>query len=157
LERRFESGKDHAVIVVAEGAGQDLFKDLPERRDASGNVLKKDIGELLKQRINAHFKSIDVPSSVKYFDPSYAIRSVPAYGTDAILCFSLAEHAVHAAMAGRTNMVVGQSGNWFTHVPTALATMERQKINVDSSLWQSILASTRQNDYFNDTANPMGG
>ena len=149
LERRFESGKDHAVVVVAEGAGQDLFKDAPEQRDASGNVLKNDIGPFLKAKINAHFKQKGISSSVKYFDPSYAIRSVPAFGTDAILCYGLAENAVHAAMSGRNNMVVGHNGVHFTHVPIEMATMERQKVNVDGPLWYSVLGSTRQNDYFN--------
>ena len=149
LECRFEQGKDHAVIVVAEGAGQELFKDIPEQRDASGNVLKSDIGTFLKARINTHFKSRGISSTVKYFDPSYSIRSVPAFGTDAILCYGLAENAVHAAMAGKNNMVVGHNGLHFTHVPIEMATMERQKVDVEGALWNSVLSMTRQNDYFN--------
>ncbi len=157
LERRFKSGKDHAVIVVAEGAGQELFKDLPPQKDASGNVLKNDIGVFLKSEISAHFKGVGMPCSVKYFDPSYAIRSGPAFGTDAIYCNGLAENAVHAAMSGRTNMVVGQKGRSFTHVPIRLATMERQKVDVHGALWQSVLATTRQMDYFTGTPYDFGG
>ncbi len=148
LERRFEIGKDHAVVVVAEGAGQELFKDVPEQRDASGNVLKNDIGTFLKSRINAHFKEKGTPTSVKYFDPSYSIRSVPAFGTDAILCYGLAENAVHAAMAGKNNMVVGHNGLHFIHVPIEMATMARQKVDVEGALWNSVISMTRQNDYF---------
>jgi len=151
LDRRFDSGKDHAVIVVAEGAGQRHIADEPERKDASGNVLKKDIGEYLRQRITNHFKETKREASVKYFDPSYTIRSVPAKGTDAIRCYMLARNAVHAAMAGRTNCVVGNQDDWYTLVPIRLATIERQKVNVNSDLWRAVLESTRQLDWFNGT------
>jgi 6-phosphofructokinase 1 len=148
LERRFDSGKDHAVVVVAEGAGQRHIADEPERRDASGNVLKKDIGEYLRQRITGHFKAAKREASVKYFDPSYTIRSVPAKGTDAIRCYMLARNAVHAAMAGRTNCVVGNQGDWYTLVPIRLATIERQKVNLNSDLWRAVLDLTGQTAYF---------
>lgn len=148
LERRFSSGKDHAIIVVAEGAGQRHIKSQEKRTDRSGNVLKKDIGEHLKQRITDHFNNIQTEASVKYFDPSYAIRSVPAKGTDAIRCYLLARNAVHAAMAGRTNCVVGNLGEWYTLVPIKLATIERQKVNLSSDLWCAVLDATGQTTYF---------
>jgi 6-phosphofructokinase 1 len=148
LERRFDMGKDHAVIVVAEGAGQDLIKDEEQDVDASGNILKKDVGIFLEDKIEAHFKKIEKECSVKYFDPSYAIRSIPAKGTDAILCYLLAVNAAHAAMAGKTNCVIGQMGSTFVHVPIALATKERQKLDKHSSIWKGVLDATRQNDYF---------
>ena len=148
LERRFESGKDHAIIVVAEGAGQGHIKSSKEKKDKSGNILKKDIGEYLKQRISEHFKEVKIEASVKYFDPSYSIRSVPAKGTDAIRCYMLARNAVHAAMAGRTNCVVGNLGEWYTLVPIKLATIERQKINLDSDLWRAVIDATGQTVYF---------
>ncbi|MBN2804489.1 MAG: ATP-dependent 6-phosphofructokinase [Deltaproteobacteria bacterium] len=147
LERRFDSGKDHAVIVVAEGAGQELFKDIPQQKDASGNILKNDIGVMLKDIISDHFNKKNIPSTVKYFDPSYSIRSVPAFGTDAIFCYGLAENAVHAAMAGKTDMVIGFNGTNFVHVPIALATMERQKIDVNGFFWKQVLSCTRQRTY----------
>jgi 6-phosphofructokinase 1 len=150
LERRFEEGKTHCVIVVAEGAGQELMKEEEEeRRDKSGNLLKKDIGLFLRERIEEHFKAIDIPASMKYFDPSYQIRSVPALGTDAILCHMLAQNAVHAAMAGRTDCVIGNRHNIFSHVPIPLAATERQKLETQKALWRAVLAATRQNDYFN--------
>ena len=149
LERRFASGKTHTVVVVAEGAGQRLM-DGVAGTDASGNVLKKDIGEFLKQRISAHFKAKGIPSSVKYFDPSYMIRSVPARGTDAIRCYMLARNAVHAAMAGRTNCVVGTVGDNYTLVPIRLATIERQQVRLDGDLWRSVMDATGQEFYFND-------
>ena len=143
LERRFDSGKGHAVIVAAEGAGQDLIAG-DGGKDASGNVLKKDIGVFLKDRITAHFKEKGVPSSVKYFDPSYTIRSVPARGTDAVRCYLLARNAVHAAMAGRTNCVVGNVGESYSLVPICLATIERQTLSLTGDLWRSVIGSTGQ-------------
>ena len=147
LERRFATGKGHAVVVVAEGAGQDLVAG-ESAKDASGNVLKKDIGVYLKERISAHFKEKGIESSVKYFDPSYTIRSVPARGTDAIKCYLLARNAVHAAMAGRTNCVVGNVGESYTLVPIKLATIERQVLNLTDDLWRSVIGSTGQEFYF---------
>ncbi|MBO5648241.1 MAG: ATP-dependent 6-phosphofructokinase [Kiritimatiellae bacterium] len=148
LENRFTAGKTHAVIVVAEGAGQELIIGEPERRDASGNILKKDIGEFLKRKISEYLKSRNITSSVKYFDPSYTIRSVPARGTDAIRCYMLARNAVHAAMAGRTNCVVGNLGESYALVPIKLATIERQKISLKSDLWRSVMDATGQEFYF---------
>jgi len=148
LERRFAKGKTHAVLVVAEGAGQNLFEGVPELRDASGNVLHNDIGDLLVARIKDHFKKINVELSLKYFDPSYIVRSGPARGTDAIFCYQLSENAVHAGMAGKTDMVVGSWFGQFTHVPITLATCERKKIDVTGPLWNAVLSATRQTDYF---------
>ena len=153
IERRFAIGKTHMVIVVAEGAGQDLIAG-EERRDASGNVLKKDIGEFLVRKISEHFDSIGKEVHVKYFDPSYSIRSVPAHGTDAILCNLLAANAVHAAMAGRTNCVVSQWDDTQVLVPMRLATMERKKIDVNGPFWQAVLSATRQNAYFLGSPEP---
>ncbi len=148
LENRYAIGKKHAVMVVAEGAGQNLFKGLPERKDPSGNILKYDIGDYLVEKINEHFKKIGMEINIKYFDPSYTVRSIPAKGTDAIFCYQLAENAVHAAMAGKTNMVVGSMNGKFTHVPIDFAVSERRKVKPDSPLWHAVLGSTRQMDYF---------
>jgi 6-phosphofructokinase 1 len=138
----------HAVIVVAEGAGQSLFTDAIARKDASGNVLKNDIGVFLKDEIGNHFKAAARDVSVKYLDPSYHIRSIAAISSDAIFCYLLAENAVHAAMAGKTGIVIGHWNNYFTHVPIKLATRERLKIDLDGALWKGVLSATRQNDWF---------
>jgi len=152
LENRYAIGKTHAVIVVAEGAGQDLFKDIPERRDDSGNILKNEIGEFLCAKIKEHFNKIGREINIKYLDPSYTVRSIPAKGTDAIFCYQLAENAVHAAMAGKTNMVVGSMNGQFTHVPIDYAVSERKKIEPNGSLWHAVLGATRQQDYFSGKA-----
>ncbi len=156
LEKRFRQGKTHTVIVVAEGAGQEMFKDVPDVRDASGNILKKDIGEYLKRAIECHMKSRKIKSSVKYFDPSYIIRSCAARGTDAIRCYMLARNAVHAAMAGRTSCVVGNLGESYALVPIKLATIERQTVNLKGDLWRGVLDATGQEYYFNPDAESLG-
>ena len=156
LERRFARGKTHAVVVVAEGAGQDLLEGA-EMRDASGNVLKKDIGDFLKRKCAEYFKAKGIASSVKYFDPSYIIRSCPARGTDALRCYMLARAAAHAAMAGRTDCVVGNLGESFALIPIPLATIERQKIDTGSALWRSVLDATGQEFYFNGTSSALSG
>ncbi len=147
IERRLAE-KNHIVIVVAEGAGQDLFDDGVKEFDASGNPRFKDIGIFLKDRIDEHLTQRGIEHSIKYFDPSYLVRSVPAHGTDAIFCLHLAENAVHAAMAGKTNMMVGYWQGNFTHVPIALAVKERRTVNPAGQLWQSVLGVTRQQRYW---------
>jgi len=135
--------RGHGVIVVAEGAGQDLVGDTQER-DASGNVKFKDIGLFLRDRINAHFKKIGMEATLKYIDPSYTIRGVPANAYDSAFCLLLGQNAVHAGMAGRTNMVVGYWMNTFTHVPIPLAVSARKKVDPEGWVWSSVLTSTGQ-------------
>ena len=134
--------RHHAVIMVAEGAGQKFFESGKEQRDASGNILKQDIGLLLKDRITAYCKAHNTEVSVKYFDLGYTIRSVQAEGPDAIFCGILAQNAVHAAMSGRTDMIMGHWAGSFTHVPISLATRARKKIQLDSPLWTSVKSIT---------------
>ena len=143
LEQKLERNH-HAVIVVAEGAGQELFQNSEKRQDASGNILKDDIGELLRQEITSHFKDKSIPISIKYLDPSYHIRSVAANASDAVFCHLLAEYAVHAGMSGKTNVVIGYWNNFFTHVPIKLATKERRMVELDSALWRGVVSATRQ-------------
>ncbi len=143
--------KHHAVILVAEGAGQDLFKDGEVKRDASGNKIHNDIGTLLKSEINRYCKERNIEVNVKYFDPGYAIRSVKAAGSDAVFCAMLAAGAVHAAMAGRTDVMIGHWAGQFTHVPIALATRERKKIELDSPLWSNVQAMSCYKQYKNNS------
>jgi 6-phosphofructokinase 1 len=138
LERR-----GHAVIVVAEGAGQELMRQ-SAGRDASGNVKYGDIGLFLRDAIQAHFKTTGLAGSLKYIDPSYTIRSVPANPHDSAFCLLMGHGAVHAGMTGRTNMVVGFWNHRFTHVPISLATSRRKTIDPEGGLWSAVLASTGQ-------------
>ena len=133
----------HAVIVVAEGAGQELLEKTAER-DASGNVRYGDIGTFLREAIKEYFHRVGMEISIKYIDPSYTIRSVPANPHDSAFCLLLGHNAVHAGMSGRTNMAVGFWNHQFTHVPMSLAASERKKIDPGGVLWNSVLASTGQ-------------
>jgi 6-phosphofructokinase 1 len=142
LWRRLER-RGHAVIVVAEGAGQDLIAR-QEERDPSGNIRHGDIGVFLRDAITGHFRESGTPISLKYIDPSYAIRSVPATPHDSAFCLLLGHNAVHAGMSGRTDMVVGFWNHRFTHVPIQLAVSARKKIDPEGTLWSSVLACTGQ-------------
>jgi len=135
--------RGHAVIVVAEGAGQDLLASSGQR-DASGNVKYGDIGAFLRDAIVRSFKDSGTPISLKYIDPGYAIRSAPAIPHDSAFTLLLGQNAVHAGMTGRTDMVVGFWNHQFTHVPIALAVSARKRIDPEGTLWSSVLASTGQ-------------
>jgi len=144
LEVRLRS-RHHAVIVVAEGAGQHLC-EASGRTDASGNPVLCDICTILMARIKEHFKSRDLEATIKFIDPSYIIRSVPANATDRVYCGFLGQNAVHAAMAGKTGMVVSRLQSRFVHVPLELVTMARKKLNIDADYWRAVLESTGQED-----------
>ena len=148
LERGFETKKKqgrhpHSVIVVAEGAGQDLLGNNGEERDASGNIRFKDIGFFLKENIQKYFKD-RYPVNIKLIEPSYMIRSLPANPHDAIFCYYLADHAVHAAMAGKTDMMVGYWNGHFTHVPLEVVNKNQKRINPHGEFWRQVLFSTGQ-------------
>ncbi|HEX8295450.1 MAG TPA: ATP-dependent 6-phosphofructokinase [Chthoniobacteraceae bacterium] len=135
--------KKSAVVVVAEGAGQDLLES-DTGTDASGNKKHGDIGLFLKDRINAFFKERRMECNLKYIDPSYIIRSVPANAQDNVYCSQLAQHAVHAGLAGKTELLVGRWHGAFVHLPITLATGGRRKVDPQSELWHSVLESTGQ-------------
>jgi 6-phosphofructokinase 1 len=142
LHQRLER-KQHAVIAVAEGAGQDLLQ-ASLGHDSSGNVRLGDIGLFLRDQIKAYFNGVGMKVNLKYIDPSYIIRGIPANAFDSAFCLELGFNAVHAGMAGRTNMVVGNWRNELTHVPIPLAASKRKKINPSGHLWSSVLACTGQ-------------
>ena len=147
LSRRLEQ-REHAVIVVAEGAGQQLLENDSDSFDASGNRKLGDIGPYLKKRILEYFKTISVPVSIKYMDPSYHIRSVPANAADSLLCERLARNAAHAAMAGKTDILIGLWHNHLIHVPLAVSTGVKKRLSPQGELWQSVLALTGQEKWF---------
>jgi 6-phosphofructokinase 1 len=134
----------HAVIVVAEGAGQNLLENQGEERDASGNVKLRDIGLFLREKIELYFRSENIPMVMRYLDPSYIIRSVPADAEDAILCDQYARNAVHAAMAGKTGLVIGLLHDHFIHVPVEMLANQQKRVDPDGSIWHAVLATTGQ-------------
>ena len=140
--------KSHAVIAVAEGAGQELLVADSSARDASGNVRLKDIGPLLREKIETFFKAEGIPIVVRYFDPSYQVRSRPANSEDALFCDLFARHAVHAAMAGKTGVVIGFLHERFIHVPIELLATHTKRLDPASGWWRSVLATTGQPERF---------
>ncbi len=148
LEKRLKERK-HAVIIVAEGAGQNFFQNSTPEYDASGNLKLYDIGIFLKDKIRSYFheKSMDV--SIKYIDPSYMIRSLPANPNDHVYCGFLGRDAVHAGMAGKTNMIIGHWNNFFVNVPIPMTAGKRKRVNPNGKLWQTVLEATGQGQLTN--------
>ena len=143
LRKRLEE-RQHAVVVVAEGAGQDFFVLDNKDKDASGNVKHKDIGIYLKEKISEEFSNQKFPHSIKYIDPSYIIRSAPANANDSKFSNLLAQNAVHASMAGKTDFVVGFWNNQFTIMPISMVVAKRKKIDIEGELWWNVLEATGQ-------------
>lgn len=142
LEKRLMH-KDHAVLLVAEGAGQDLLREQNEM-DASGNKKLSDIGLFLKDKISTHFEQKQAPVNVRYIDPGYIIRSAPPNPNDLIYCSRLGANAVHGAMAGRTEFLISMIHDYFVHIPIELATSKRNYIDTDGPFWRDVLSATRQ-------------
>jgi 6-phosphofructokinase 1 len=156
LEKRLAS-RGHAVIAVAEGAGQDLLAEEAARlgKDASGNQKLADIGLALRAAIENHFKSLGIAVGVRYIDPSYMIRSAPATPNDSAFCLELAYNAVHAGMSGRTNLLVGIWKNAFTHVPLREVVKSRKSLDPTGTLWLSLVQATGQPLKLRNTPNKV--
>jgi 6-phosphofructokinase 1 len=149
LEDRLKRRK-HAVIVVAEGAGQKFFEGTQDDFDESGNVRLKDIGPFLKERILAYFEAKKVETTLKYIDPSYIIRSLSANANDHLFCSFLGRDAVHAGMAGKTRLLMGHWNNHFVHLPMTATAGKRKHVNPEGKLWLSVLDATGQDSLKND-------
>lgn len=143
LETRLKH-RNHAVVVVAEGAGQELLAASTGSVDASGNKRLGDIGAFLRDAINAHFKARGIEVNLKYIDPSYMIRSAPACPTDSVYCERLGNNAVHAAFAGKTRILIGMVNNEFVHLPTGLVVTRRNTVDPEGSLYRDALDATGQ-------------
>ena len=144
LESRLKSS-GHCVILVAEGAGQELIHRGNEtiEKDASGNIRLLDIGTYLKTEIEKHLKKIGLEINLKYIDPSYMIRSVPANASDSIYCGALGQYAVHAGMAGKTSMLVGLIKDEYVHLPLQIVA-SGSKVNPEGNVWMRVLETTGQ-------------
>jgi len=150
LEKRLALRK-HAVIVVAEGAGQKFFDDFGDEQDASGNVKLKDIGMFLKNSIASYFKKKRIDISLKYIDPSYLIRSLPANANDSVFCGFLGRDAVHAGMAGKTRLIIAHWNNHYVHVPMGLSGGKRKQVSPEGKHWCTVLEATGQWSLKNDS------
>ncbi len=136
--------RSHAVIVIAEGVAQDL-SNRENRRDASGNLILSDSGVWLKKEIAQYLDRQGIEHNIKYIDPSYIIRSVPASPEDALFCNMVGQYAVHAGMSGRTAVVIGQWNHYFGNIPIRLVVRNRKLVNVNGTIWRSVQESTGQN------------
>ena len=149
LQKRLERRK-HAVILIAEGAGQKFFHEAEKQYDPSGNLKLHDIGLYLKDRITNYFKQQNMEISLKYIDPSYMVRSLPANANDHVYCTFLGRDAVHAGMAGKTDMIVGHWNDHFVHVPVPLTAGKRKQVDPGGKLWQTVLEATGQGSLLNE-------
>lgn len=136
--------KGYSTIAVAEGAGQNLFAQQVTETDASGNIKLMDIGRYLKSQILDEFKRVGIETTLKYIDPSYMLRAQTTAADDAVFCAHLGQHAVHAAMAGKTAMMVGYVHEQFTNVPLQVVAKGKKHLDINGPLWLSVLASTGQ-------------
>lgn len=152
LEERLAQRK-HAVILIAEGAGQKFFDAQKKEYDPSGNIKLQDIGLFLRQRIQQYFTAKEMDITLKYIDPSYMIRSLPANSNDHVYCTFLGRDAVHAGMAGKTNMIIGHWNDHFVHVPMTLTAGKRKRVDSGGKLWQTVLEATGQGSLINKKAN----
>ncbi len=147
LDRRLRA-REHAVVVVAEGACQHWLDEAPDEFDASGNLRLRDVGPLLAQAIKNYSSEVGNPASIKYFDPSYHIRSVPADAADSLLCERLARAAAHAGMAGKTDMLIGLWHNHLINVPLPVSCDAKKQLSPEGELWMAVEALTRQKKWY---------
>ena len=143
LEKRLVA-RNHAVIVVAEGAGQRFFNNASVERDESGNLRLNDIGVFLKGTILNYFRDKGVDINIKYIDPSYMIRSLPANANDSVFCGFLGRNAVHAGMTGKSKVVIGRWNNHFVHIPMEATISKRKQVAPEGELWSAVLEATGQ-------------
>ncbi|MDR2371177.1 MAG: ATP-dependent 6-phosphofructokinase [Treponema sp.] len=142
LEERLIRRK-HALIVIAEGAMQEQL--LTEKKfDAGGNLKMADVGTYLRDRIIKHFDEKKIEINLKYIDPSYIIRSAPANPGDSIYCERLGNAAVHAAMAGKSKLIIGLVNNKFVHLPIKAVIKTRSHVDPEGDLWRDTLDATHQ-------------
>lgn len=153
LEARLKE-RHHAVIVVAEGAGQELLTSTNET-DASGNKRLADIGTYLRDKITEHFKAKKMHINLKYIDPGYEVRAAVTTANDSIYCERLGNNAVHAAMAGKTKIVIGLVHDKYVHIPISMATLKRNMVDPESSLWRDCLDATLQPVYMVNNINTV--
>ncbi|CAA0821309.1 ATP-dependent 6-phosphofructokinase 3 [Striga hermonthica] len=142
----------HMVIVIAEGAGQELLTGKNEQ-DASGNKLLQDVGLWISQKIKEHFtKQNNIPITLKYIDPTYMIRAIPSNAADNVYCTLLAQSAVHGAMAGYTGFTSGLVNGHQTYIPFYRITEKQNMVVITDRMWARLLSSTNQPSFLGPKA-----
>jgi len=148
-----------AVVIVAEGAGQKLLNNFDDKYleiDASGNKKLGDIGIFMRDRIIEHFKKVNTECNMKYIDPSYIIRSQPANANDSLYCSQLAANATHAAMSGKTGVLLGLVHNYYVHVPIRMAVSRRNVLSPTGMTWRAVMETTGQPPLMMDEPQDQG-
>mmetsp|Transcript_25298 Transcript_25298/g.60182 ORF Transcript_25298/g.60182 Transcript_25298/m.60182 type:complete len:455 (-) Transcript_25298:517-1881(-) len=130
----------HAVVCVAEGAGQDMLPTSSDKTDASGNRILGDIGQWLKKEVKDNLPDVDV----KYIDPTYMIRAIPTNSGDRIYCKILAHNAVHGAFAGFTGITVGLVNTHYVYLPIPIIIQNVRKVDPSGKQWNRLRASIGQ-------------
>ncbi|CAA7397323.1 unnamed protein product [Spirodela intermedia] len=147
IERRIKEN-GHMVLVVAEGAGQDLVSESmrsTDVKDPSGNKLLHDVGLWLSHKIKEHFaKKPNIFINLKYIDPTYMVRAVPGNASDNVYCTLLAHSAIHGAMAGYTGFTVGPVNGRHAYIPFYRVTEGQKKVVITDRMWARLLSSTNQ-------------
>nr|XP_028952916.1 ATP-dependent 6-phosphofructokinase 6-like isoform X1 [Malus domestica] len=144
IERRLKEN-GHMVIVIAEGAGQELLSESMNQQDASGNKLLQDVGLWLSQNIRDHFsKQRKMTINLKYIDPTYMIRAIPSNASDNVYSTLLAQSAIHGAMAGYTGFTVGPVNRRHAYIPFHRVTQGQNKVVITDRMWARLLSSTNQ-------------
>ncbi len=133
----------HAVVIIAEGAAQNLLEDT-NSTDASGNKKFADVGKWLEKKIIEFFNKENIEINLKYIDPSYIVRSSKADPLDSFYCSRLGSNAVHAAMAGMTSVMVSLINDQFVYLPIDLAVSKRNFVNPEGALWRDVIEVTQQ-------------
>ncbi|GAB2275831.1 ATP-dependent 6-phosphofructokinase 3 [Dionaea muscipula] len=143
-ETLMENG--HMVIVIAEGAGQELLtEDRRDEKDASGNRLLKDVGLWISHKIKEYFVTgCKWTINLKYIDPTYMIRAIPSNASDNVYCTLLAQSAVHGAMAGYTGFTSGLVNGRQTYIPFYRIIERQNKVVTTDRMWARLLSSTNQ-------------
>lgn len=142
----------HAVVVVAEGAGQDIIPITDaqkEERDESGNPVFLDVGVWLKSELKKWWER-DHPGelfTVKYVDPTYMIRAVPANATDNLYCTLLAHSAIHGVMAGYTGFVAGPINGIYAYIPLKEVAEAKNPVNIKDHKWAWVRSVNNQPDF----------
>jgi 6-phosphofructokinase 1 len=140
--------KKYAVVVVSEGAGQDIVEATDMTEKGSGNKVLAPIAEYIRDKISDYFEKEGEDTRMKYIDPSYMVRGVPANSSDSLYCSELAQNAVHCSMAGFTGFSVGLVNNTLVMIPIPLLTATSPRMmslqKKGGEIWNRVIAMTGQ-------------
>ncbi|KAF8407119.1 hypothetical protein HHK36_006244 [Tetracentron sinense] len=137
----------HVVIVMAEGAGQDLLSESMrsmDQHDASGNKQLQDVGLWMSEKIKDHFTRLKMVINLKYIDPTYMIRAIKSNASDNVYCTLLAQSTVHGAMAGYTGFIAGPVNGRHAYIPFHRVTETQNMVVITDRMWARLLSSTNQ-------------